>query len=178
MSSVAVTPDNHSLLYGAIQGDLIFWDIAEHHEIDRWRTHHDIITAIAVTDDGHYAFTGDDAGHLKMWDLELSESQYPVSSPEWLEENVRVVGLRSDGQQAITVTEVLTELWKIKPDLHIIVVVNAYLDEKISLAKAAEMLDMTRFEFERELRACRIPVGTLSQDDVLTEVQAITCWNA
>ena len=76
------------------------------------------------------------------------------------------------------VTEALTELWKIKPDLYTIVVVNAYLDKQISLAKAAEMLNMTRREFERELRVRGIPVRTLSQEDVRAEVQAITNWSA
>lgn len=76
------------------------------------------------------------------------------------------------------VTEALAELWKIKPALYTIVVVNAYLDEQISLAKAAEMLNMTRREFEQELRTRGIPVRTLSQEDVRAEVQAITSWNA
>ncbi len=76
------------------------------------------------------------------------------------------------------VTEALAELWKIKPALYTIVVVNAYLDEQISMAKAAEMLDMTRREFEHELRTRGIPVRTLSQEDVRAEVQAITSWSA
>ena len=76
------------------------------------------------------------------------------------------------------VVDALTELWKLKPALHTIVVVNAYLDEQISLAKAAEMLNMTRREFEHELRTRGIPVRTLSQEDVRAEVQAITSWNA
>jgi predicted HTH domain antitoxin len=75
------------------------------------------------------------------------------------------------------VTEALTELWKIKPALYTIIVVNAYLDEQLSLAKAAEMLNMTRREFEQELRVRGIPVRTLSQEDVRAEVQAITSWN-
>lgn len=74
------------------------------------------------------------------------------------------------------VTNALIKLWEINPELHTIVVVNAYLDGKISLAKAAETLNMTRIEFERELRRRGIPVRTLSQEDVRAEIQAITSW--
>jgi len=63
------------------------------------------------------------------------------------------------------VTEALTDFWKVKPALYTIVVVNAYLDKQISLAKASEMLNLTRCEFEHELRVRGIPVRTISQQD-------------
>ena len=74
------------------------------------------------------------------------------------------------------VTKALIQLWQINPELHTIVVVNAYLDGKISLAKAAETLNMTRIEFEQELRTRGIPVRMLSPEDVRAEIQAITTW--
>jgi predicted HTH domain antitoxin len=77
---------------------------------------------------------------------------------------------------ASVITKALMQLWKLNPDLHTIVVVNAYIDGKISLAKAAETLGLTRIEFERELRKRGIPVRTLSPEDVQAEVQAIISW--
>ncbi len=38
------------------------------------------------------------------------------------------------------ITDALKELWKIRPELYKMVVINAYLDEKINLTKAAENL--------------------------------------
>lgn len=74
------------------------------------------------------------------------------------------------------IMEALKELWKIRPELYKMIVINAYLDEKINLTKAAENLDMTRIEFEKELRERGIPVRTLSREDVIAEVEAITRW--
>ena len=50
------------------------------------------------------------------------------------------------------ITNAFMQLWKLNPELHTLVVVNAYVDGKISLAKAAETIGITRIEFERELR--------------------------
>ncbi len=74
------------------------------------------------------------------------------------------------------ITKALVQLWKLNPELHTIVVVNAYVDGKISLAKAAGTLGLTRIEFESELRKRGIPVRTLTQEDVQAEVQAILSW--
>ncbi len=56
------------------------------------------------------------------------------------------------------------------------VVVNAYLDGRISLAKAAEELCVTRHEFEQELRKRGIPIRQLTKEDVVVEVHAIARW--
>lgn len=74
------------------------------------------------------------------------------------------------------ITDALKELWKLRPELYKMVVINAYLDEKINLTKAAENLGVTRIEFEKELREKGIPVRTSSQEDVIAEVDAITRW--
>ena len=54
--------------------------------------------------------------------------------------------------------------------------VNAYVDGKISLAKAAQTLGLTRIEFERKLWTRGIPVRTLSQEEIRAEIEAITSW--
>jgi len=74
------------------------------------------------------------------------------------------------------VEDALKNLWKNKPELYHAVVVNAYLDEKISLSKAAELLGMTRTELEREFKEKGIPLRRLSAEDVAAEAEAITRW--
>ncbi len=74
------------------------------------------------------------------------------------------------------IIDALKELWKIRPELYKMIVINAYLDDKINLTKAAENLDVTRIEFEKELRERGVPVRTLSREDVIAEVEAITRW--
>jgi predicted HTH domain antitoxin len=50
------------------------------------------------------------------------------------------------------------------------------LDERISLAKAAELLGLTRLELEREFRKRSIPIKSISVDDVKAEIHAIQQW--
>ncbi|WP_324735208.1 UPF0175 family protein [Thermococcus sp. SY098] len=55
------------------------------------------------------------------------------------------------------------------------VVVSAYLDRKISLSKAAELLEMTREELIEEFHKRGIPIRKLSKEDVIAEVEALNC---
>jgi len=70
----------------------------------------------------------------------------------------------------------LKELWRKNPALYKSVVINAYLDEKINLGKAAELLGVDRLELQRELRAKGIPIRFPSREDVIAEVEAIKEW--
>ena len=54
--------------------------------------------------------------------------------------------------------------------------INAYLDEKINLGKAAELLGVHRLELQKELREKGIPIRGLSKEDVIAEVEAIREW--
>lgn len=74
------------------------------------------------------------------------------------------------------VEDALKDLWEKKPSLHKSVVINAYLDSKISLAKASDILDVSRVELEKELREKGIPIRHLSREDVNAEVEAIKGW--
>ncbi|MBF0289415.1 MAG: UPF0175 family protein [SAR324 cluster bacterium] len=74
------------------------------------------------------------------------------------------------------VKKALNELWKRNPDLHKEVVINAYLDEKINLGKAAERLNISRLELEQELKEKGIPVRHLCKEDIVAEVEAIKEW--
>jgi len=74
------------------------------------------------------------------------------------------------------IEDALSALWRNNPDLYRMVVVNAYIDRKINLGKAAELLGISRLELEKELRAKGIPVRQLSAEDIVAEVEAIKTW--
>ena len=52
-------------------------------------------------------------------------------------------------------------------------IINAYLDEKINLGKAAELLGAHRLELQNELREKGVPICGLSKEDMMAEVEAI-----
>ena len=70
----------------------------------------------------------------------------------------------------------LKDLWQRNPTLYKSVVINAYLDEKINLGKAAELLGVDRLELQNELRAKGVPIRSLSKEDAVAEVEAIKEW--
>lgn len=70
----------------------------------------------------------------------------------------------------------LKELWRIRPELYKMVVINAYIDGKINLSKAAEFLGIPRLELEKELKTKGIPIRHLSSEDIVAEVEAIKGW--
>lgn len=70
----------------------------------------------------------------------------------------------------------LKEMWQKNPDLYKSIVINAYLDEKINLSKAAELLGVDRMELQTELRAKGVPIRFLSKEDVIAETEAIKEW--
>ena len=70
----------------------------------------------------------------------------------------------------------LKELWQRNPDLYKSIVINAYIDEKLNLGKAAELLGVDRMELQKELRVKGIPIRFLSKEDVIAETEAIKEW--
>lgn len=74
------------------------------------------------------------------------------------------------------INSALKELWQRNPDLYKSIVINAYLDEKINLSKAAELLGVDRMELQTELRAKGVPIRFLSKEDVIAETEAIKEW--
>jgi predicted HTH domain antitoxin len=71
---------------------------------------------------------------------------------------------------------VLKELWQRNPALYKSVIINAYLDEKINLGKAAELIGVHRLELQNELRAKGVPIRGISKEDAIAEVEAIREW--
>lgn len=74
------------------------------------------------------------------------------------------------------VEDALKDLWEKNPALYKTVVINAYIDEKFNLSKAAELLEMTRLELEIELKRKGIPIRHLSAEDIVAEVEATKEW--
>lgn len=74
------------------------------------------------------------------------------------------------------VDQALKDLWTRNPELYQAVVVNAYLDRRINLGKAAELLGITRIELQRELTKRGVPIRTLSREDAVAEVEAMKNW--
>jgi len=75
-------------------------------------------------------------------------------------------------ESPLVVKRGLFQLWKLAPDLHRAVIISAYLDTQISLAKAAEMLGITRREVEQEFTEKGIPIRHLSEEDIIAEVKS------
>jgi predicted HTH domain antitoxin len=69
--------------------------------------------------------------------------------------------------------EALQVLRKHQPEVWQRVIISAYLDQQISLSKAAELVGVTRLELQRQFLQQGIPVRMLSLDEVQAEVEAL-----
>lgn len=79
---------------------------------------------------------------------------------------------RSEEQPALA-DEALSVLWKFQPEVLRRVVIGAYLDQQISLSKAAELIGVTRLELQRQFLQQGIPARMLTVDEVKAEVEAL-----
>jgi len=72
--------------------------------------------------------------------------------------------------------KLLDEIWKNNPEIYKSVVISAYVDGKINLSKAAELIGVSRIELQKELVEKGIPIRALSKEDVVAEVEALRLW--
>jgi predicted HTH domain antitoxin len=72
-----------------------------------------------------------------------------------------------------SIEEILGGIKEENPQIFKSLVIGAYVDEKISLSKAAELLEVTRIELQKEFREKGVPIRLISQEDVIAEVEAI-----
>jgi predicted HTH domain antitoxin len=72
------------------------------------------------------------------------------------------------------ISQVLLTALKSDPDLHWAIVVGAYLDEQISLAKAAELLGTDQWSLAEEFQQRGVPIrrGSADIEEVRAEVAA------
>ncbi len=75
------------------------------------------------------------------------------------------------------VSQALLRALETDPELRWAIVVGAYLDEQISLAKAAELLGVDRWTLQAEFQQRGIPLrqGAASIEELHAEIQV---WNA
>jgi predicted HTH domain antitoxin len=75
------------------------------------------------------------------------------------------------------VSQALLRALETDPELRWAIVVGAYLDEQISLAKAAELLGIDRWTLQEEFQMRGIPLrqGAASMEELYAEIQV---WNA
>jgi predicted HTH domain antitoxin len=69
--------------------------------------------------------------------------------------------------------KVLGDIEHQRPEIFRSLVIIAYVDCKISLSKAAELLGLSRMELQRELQRAGVPIRSLSEEDVAAEVEML-----
>jgi predicted HTH domain antitoxin len=88
---------------------------------------------------------------------------------EWIIQGLQRLGeIKPDALQ-----KVLGDIKTQRPEIFRSIVIIAYLDEKMSLSKASELLGLTRIELQSEFKRQGIPIRTLSEDDVIAEVEML-----
>ena len=88
---------------------------------------------------------------------------------EWIIQGLqRLSEIKPDALQ-----KVMRDIKDQRPEIFRSLVVIAYIDGKISLSKASELLGLTRIELETEFKARGIPIRSLSEDDVIAEVEML-----
>ncbi|MEA2055066.1 MAG: UPF0175 family protein [Candidatus Thermoplasmatota archaeon] len=90
----------------------------------------------------------------------------------WAFEELR----KLDEMQPEAIDEILKEIRVKNPDIFKSLVIGAYIDEKINLSKAAELLETTRIELRRDFRKKGVPIRSISREDVIAETEAMKEW--
>ena len=88
---------------------------------------------------------------------------------EWIIQGLqRLSEIKPDALQKI-----IGDIKNQRPEIFRSLIIIAYIDGKISLSKASELLGLTRIELETEFKARGIPIRLLSEDDVTAEVEML-----
>jgi predicted HTH domain antitoxin len=88
---------------------------------------------------------------------------------EWIIQGLqRLSEIKPDALQKI-----IGDIKDQRPEIFRSLVIIAYIDGKISLSKASELLGLTRIELEIEFKSRGIPIRLLSEDDVIAEVEML-----
>ncbi len=61
----------------------------------------------------------------------------------------------------------------LKNRIKLILAIQLYKSQKLTIGKAAQLSGMTRFEFENELSRNKISISNLSEDDVLKDIEKL-----
>ena len=101
---------------------------------------------------------------------------FESSPPSWVFE--QLISLRKS--RSALVDSALQRLWREDEQLRWALVTNAYLDQQISLGKAAELLGLHEFELREKFLQLGIPLryGPTSIEEARAEVLALREWLA
>jgi predicted HTH domain antitoxin len=88
---------------------------------------------------------------------------------EWMIQGLQKLGeIKPDAME-----KVLGDIEHQRPEIFRSLVIIAYVDGKISLSKAAELLGLSRIELQREFQRTGIPIRSLTKDDAAAEVEML-----
>ena len=88
---------------------------------------------------------------------------------EWIIQGLqRLSEIKPDALQ-----KVLRDIKDQRPEIFRSLVIIAYIDGKISLSKASELIGLTRTELQTEFKCQGIPIRSLSDEDVIAEVEML-----
>lgn len=62
---------------------------------------------------------------------------------------------------------------ELKKRIKISLAIQLYIQQKVTIGKAAQIAEMSRFEFETVLSENKIPISNLGLDDVLKDIQKL-----
>ncbi len=101
---------------------------------------------------------------------------FESSPPSWVFE--QLVSLRRS--RSTLVDSAMQRLWSEDEQLRWALVTNAYLDQQVSLGKAAELLGMHELELREKYLQLGIPLryGPATDEEARAEVAAIREWLA
>ncbi len=74
------------------------------------------------------------------------------------------------------IDKILDDVKNRSPDIFKSLVISAYLDGKISMGKAAEMMGIPRIMLQKEFKDKGIPIRVISAEDAIAEVEAMRAW--
>jgi len=98
VSSIAISPDGHSVLSGDINGQVILWDMDSAQETRRMGGHDAIVSDVVFSPDGHSALTSSEDGSCILWDLATGEARRSYASTDSIVESVDI---SSDGHMVL-----------------------------------------------------------------------------
>ncbi|WXG39296.1 MAG: UPF0175 family protein [Candidatus Freyarchaeum deiterrae] len=90
----------------------------------------------------------------------------------WMLDELKKIG----EVQPEVINKLLSELRRSNPEVYKSIIIGAYVDGKINLSKAAELLGVTRIELQKELREKGVPIRASSKEDAMAEAEAAKLW--
>ena len=82
--------------------------------------------------------------------------------------NVQTVSIDFPNDILLAINESESEL---KKRIKLLLAIQLYVSEKLTIGKAAQLSGLSRLEFEKELSKNKISISNLSEDDLLNDLK-------